>query len=57
MASPGRVQVREFEREGQLNPAPVVNVVPVAPVNRDGAGKNLMSIADALSGLSTSFGR
>ena len=57
MASPGRVQVREFEREGQLNPAPVVNVVPVAPVNREGAGKNLMSIADALSGLSTSFGR
>lgn len=57
MASPGRVQVPEFQREAQLSPAPVVNVQAIAPVNRQGAGSNLLSIADSLAGLSSSFAR
>lgn len=57
MAQPGRVQVREFQREAQLSPAPVVNVQPVAPVNRQGEGSNLMRIAESLAGFGNSFTR
>lgn len=57
MATPGRVQVPELNLRPTLNPAPVVNVQPVAPVNRQGAGSNLMRIAESLSGLSSSFGQ
>lgn len=57
MAGPGRVQAPELNLRPSLNPAPVVDVVPVRPVNRDGEGSNLMQIAESLSGLSSSFGR
>lgn len=57
MATPGRVQVPELNLRPSLNPAPVVNVQPVAPVNRQGAGSNLINIAESLSGLSNSFAR
>lgn len=57
MATPGRVQAPELNLRPSLNPAPVVNVQPVAPVNRQGAGSNLINIAESLSGLSSSFAR
>lgn len=57
MATPGRVQVPELNLRPSLSPAPVVNVQPVAPVNRQGAGNNLVSIAESLAGLSNSFAR
>lgn len=57
MASPGRVQAPDINLRPQLNPAPVVQVAMVRPVNRDGAGSNLMGIAEALSGLSGTFSR
>lgn len=57
MASPGRVQVREFQREAQLAPAPVVNVQSVAPVNRQGEGSNLLRIADSLASFGNSVTR
>lgn len=57
MASPGRVQVREFQREAQIAPAPVVNVQPVAPVNRQGEGSNLLRIAESLASFGQSFTR
>lgn len=55
MAGPGRVQAPELNLRPSLSPAPVVNVVGVAPVNRQGAGSNLLQIAESLSGLSSSF--
>lgn len=55
MAGPGRVQAPELNLRPSLSPAPVVNVVGVAPVNRDGAGSNLMRIAESLGSLTNVF--
>lgn len=52
MADQGRVPAPELNLRPQLNPAPVVNVASVSPVNRQGAGSNLLRIAESLSGLS-----
>ena len=57
MAQEGRVQVREFEREARLAPAPVVNVQTVAPMNRQGEGNNLLRIAESLASLSPTVAR
>lgn len=57
MATPGRSQAPELNLRPTLNPAPLVNVQPVAPVNRQGAGSNLINIAESLAGLSSSFAR
>jgi hypothetical protein len=55
MAEPGRVQAPELNLRPQLQAAPLVNVVGVAPVNRDGAGSNLMRIAESLGSLTNVF--
>jgi hypothetical protein len=57
MASPGRVQAPELGLRPSLRPAPVVDVVPVRPVNREGEGSNLMRIAESLSGFGNSLAR
>lgn len=57
MASPGRVPSPELNLRPSLNPAPVVNVAMVQPINRQGAGSNLMRIAESLAGLGGSIGQ
>lgn len=51
MTSAGRVQSPDLNLTPSLTPAPVTNVVTVRPVNREGAGSNLLNIADSLSRL------
>ncbi|CAB5155801.1 Peptidase M15A, C-terminal [uncultured Caudovirales phage] len=55
MAEQGRVSAPELNLRPQLEVAPIVNVQGVAPVNRAGAGSNLINIAESLSGLSGAF--
>lgn len=57
MATPGRVPAPELNLRPQLNPAPVVDVAMVRPVNREGAGSNLFRIADSLASFGNSLGR
>ena len=51
MAEAGRVQAPDLNLRPQLQAAPIVNVSPVSPVNRQGAGSNLMRIAESLGSL------
>jgi hypothetical protein len=55
MAEPGRLVAPELNLRPQLQAAPLVNVVGVSPVNRDGAGSNLMRIAESLGSLTNVF--
>jgi hypothetical protein len=57
MATPGRVVAPDLNLRPSLNPAPVVDVATVRPMNREGEGSNLLRIADSLSGLSSSVAR
>jgi len=57
MAQPGRPQSPELNLRPQLQPAPVVGVQMVRPQNLDGAGDNLIRIADALASFQGSLGR
>lgn len=52
MAEQGRPSAPELNLRPQLEPAPIVNVVGVAPVNRQGSGSNLINIAESLSSFS-----
>lgn len=51
MMSPGRVQAPDLNLNSSLTPAPIVAATPVAPQNTQGAGSNLLRIADSLSQL------
>jgi hypothetical protein len=57
MATPGRVPTPDLNLRPSLNPAPVTDVAMVRPVNQEGAGSNLLRIADSLAGLSSSVAR
>jgi hypothetical protein len=57
MATPGRVIAPDLNLRPSLRPAPVVDVAMVRPVNQEGAGSNLLRIADSLAGLSSSVVR
>jgi len=57
MAGPGRVPPPELNLRPSLRPAPVVDVVAVRPPNLDGAGSNLMRIADSLAGFGNALTR
>lgn len=51
MTTAGRVQGPGLDLTPHLSPAPVVNAITVAPRNTQGAGSNLLQIADSLQSL------
>ncbi len=55
MNSQGRLQTPDLNLRPSLQPASIPNIVTVAAPNPDGAGSNLLRIADSLASLGTNL--